>query len=62
MYCPAPGEWAKIQEEIKTPFAIENGFMQLPEGSGLGVELREDIRETAPYHEWTWDLNYNEYK
>ena len=31
-------------------------------GPGLGVELREDILETAPYHEWTWNLSYNEYK
>ena len=60
--CPAPGEWPKIQEEIKKPFVIEKGYMLLPEGSGLGVELRDDILETAPYHEWKWDLSYNEYK
>ena len=60
--CPAPGEWPKIQQEIKTPFVIENGYMLLPEGPGLGVELRDDILETAPYHEWRWDLSYNEYK
>jgi hypothetical protein len=28
----------------------------------VGVELRDDILETAPYHEWRWDLSYNEYK
>lgn len=60
--CPAPGEWAKIQEEIKTPFVIEDGYMLLPEGPGLGVELRDDIEETAPYYEWKWDLNRCEYK
>jgi L-alanine-DL-glutamate epimerase-like enolase superfamily enzyme len=60
--CPAPGEWPKIQQEIKTPFVIENGYMLLPEGPGLGVELRDDILETAPYHERRWDLSYNEYK
>ena len=41
---------------------IENGYMLLPEGPGLGVELRDDILETATYHEWRWDLSYNEYK
>lgn len=61
--CPAPDpEWEKIQQEIRTPFVIENGYMLLPEGPGLGVELREDILETAPYHEWKWSLDYNEYK
>lgn len=60
--CPAPGEWEKIQEEITTPFKIEEGYMYLPEGPGLGVELREDILQTAPYYEWKWDLSYNEYK
>lgn len=60
--CPAPGEWPKIQEEIKIPFQIENGYMVLPEGPGLGVELRDDIEETAPYHEWKWNLDQCEYK
>lgn len=61
--CPAPDpEWEKIQQEIKTPFVIQDGYMLLPEGPGLGVELREDILETAPYHEWKWSLDYNEYK
>lgn len=61
--CPAPDpEWEKIQQEIKEPFVIEEGHMLLPEGPGLGVELREDILETAPYHEWKWSLDYNEYK
>lgn len=60
--CPAPGEWEKIQQEITKPFVIENGYMLLPEGPGLGMELRDDILETAPYHEWEWNLSKNEYK
>lgn len=60
--CPAPGEWEKIQQEITKPFVIENGYMLLPEGPGLGVELRDDILETAPYYEWEWNLSRNEYK
>ena len=60
--CPAPGEWPKIQQEIQTPFIIEKGHMLLPQGVGLGVELREDVEETAPYHEWEWNLEHCEYK
>jgi galactonate dehydratase len=60
--CPAPGEWPKIQEEITEPFVIEKGHMLLKEGPGIGVTLRDDILETAPYREWKWNLNYNEYK
>ncbi len=60
--CPAPGEWPKIQEELKVPFTVDHGYLVLPEGPGLGVALRDDNLETAPYYEWTWDLSCNEYK
>lgn len=51
--CPAPHpEWEEIQQEITEPFVIENGYMHLPKSPDLGVELRENIGETAPCHEW----------
>ena len=60
---PAPDpEWEMIQNEVKKPFVIENGYMLLPEGPGLGIELKDNVEELNPYHEWTWNLSYNEYK
>ncbi|WP_182188078.1 mandelate racemase/muconate lactonizing enzyme family protein [Pectinatus frisingensis] len=54
--CPITSEWDKIQKEIKTPFKIENGCIEVPEGPGLGIELRDDIEITAPYCDWEWDF------
>ena len=49
--CPAPGEWPKIQQEIKTPFVIENGYMLMPEGPGLGVELGFVLQRIQVIHD-----------
>lgn len=55
---PITSEWELIQQEIKTPFEIEDGCLMVPEGPGLGIELRDDVRETSPYHDWEWNFDY----
>lgn len=60
--CPIPSEWDRIQKEIKVPFEIKNGYLLVPEGPGLGVELRDDVEQTAPYCDWPWDFDTCEIK
>jgi len=40
------------QGYIKTPFRHENGFLPLPTGPGLGIELDEDALEDKIDHDW----------
>jgi len=35
-----------------TPFKVENGYLTLPAGPGLGIELREDALARYPYREF----------
>ena len=30
---------------------VENGYITMPEGPGLGIELVDDIAEKFPFHE-----------
>ena len=34
---------------MKEPFRIEGGFILLPEGLGLGVEMIDDINKVFPF-------------
>ena len=34
---------------MKTPFHVENGYITLPEGPGLGIELIDDIDTVFPF-------------
>ena len=46
---------------MKQPFRAENGYMKIPEGSGLGIELDENQIADKLDHNWlnreTYDLN-----
>src|SRR5687768_6458792 len=46
---------------IKQPFKVENGYVRIPEGPGLGIELDEDQIASKLDHDWrnreTYDLN-----
>jgi len=46
---------------IKTPFKVENGYVKIPEGPGLGIELDENQIADKLDHNWlnreTYDLN-----
>lgn len=39
----------RLDEQMKTPFTIENGYVTIPNGPGLGIELIDDIAEKFPY-------------
>jgi galactonate dehydratase len=46
---------------IKQPFKVENGYVRIPEGPGLGIELDEEQIATKLDHDWrnreTYDPN-----
>lgn len=46
---------------LKQPFKVEKGYVALPEGPGLGIELDEDAVDKRRDHDWrnreTFDLN-----
>src|SRR5262245_17784585 len=46
---------------IKQPFRVENGYVRIPEGPGLGIELDENAIADKLDHDWknreTYDLN-----
>jgi galactonate dehydratase len=37
---------------LKNPFVLEDGFVELPTGPGLGIELDEDALEDKIDHDW----------
>jgi galactonate dehydratase len=38
-----------------TPFAVRDGFLDVPQGPGLGVELREGLEEEYPFIDGPWN-------
>jgi len=42
----------RAQEIAVQPFEVTDGYIQLPEGPGLGLELRQEVLETYPYREF----------
>ncbi len=45
MESPAPS----LADIIETPWVVENGYLTVPDGPGLGVRLREGALERHPY-------------
>ena len=39
----------RLDREMKEPFRIEDGYIVLPEGPGLGIELIDDIDKIFPF-------------
>lgn len=39
----------RLDKEMKTPFQVENGYIVLPEGPGLGIELIDEIDKVFPF-------------
>ena len=37
---------------LKTPFVFKDGFVELPAGPGLGIELDEDAIANKIDHDW----------
>ena len=44
-----PGTFGNMSEIMTEPFEVEAGYIKLPQGPGLGVELVENFWEVAPY-------------
>jgi galactonate dehydratase len=46
---------------LKKPFKVENGYVAIPDGPGLGIELDENALANRLDHNWrnqeTFDLN-----
>jgi galactonate dehydratase len=42
----------RAQEVAVQPFEVKDGYIPLPEGPGLGLELRQEVLETYPYREF----------
>ena len=39
----------RLDKEMKQPFVIKNGYIQIPDGPGLGIELLDDIGTVFPF-------------
>ena len=39
----------RLDKEMKKPFVIENGYIKIPDGPGLGIELIDDIEKVFPF-------------
>lgn len=39
----------RLDAEMKEPFKVENGYILLPDGPGLGIELIDDIETVFPF-------------
>ena len=45
---------------LKTPFAVKNGFVDVPGGPGLGIELDEEAVAKKIGHKWRSTESYDE--
>lgn len=41
----------RLDKEMKTPFEIKDGYIKIPDGPGLGIELIDDIDKVYPFTE-----------
>lgn len=39
----------RLDKEMKTPFQVENGYIHVPNGPGLGIELIDNIDKIFPF-------------
>ena len=44
---------------LKNPFVFKDGFVELPTGPGLGIELDEDALEDKIDHDWQNPTSYH---
>ncbi len=50
----------RLDREMKTPFHVENGYISVPDGPGLGVELIDDIDKVFPFKGMCGGINLHE--
>lgn len=46
---PMMNDKCRLDKEMKKPFEVENGYIKLPDGPGLGIELIDDIGRVYPF-------------
>jgi galactonate dehydratase len=46
---PMMNNVCRLDNEMKTPFEVEKGYIKIPEGPGLGIELIDDIEKVFPF-------------
>ena len=39
----------RLDEQMKEPFLFQDGFIRIPDGPGLGIELVEGIETRFPF-------------
>jgi galactonate dehydratase len=44
---------------LKKPFVVREGFLELPEGPGLGIELDENALADKIGHDWRNPESYD---
>lgn len=57
---PMANSVCRLDKEMKTPFHVENGYITLPEGPGLGIELIDDIDTVFPFKGSYGGINLHE--
>ena len=50
----------RLDGEMKTPFHVENGYITVPDGPGLGIELIDDIDQVFPFKGAYGGINLHE--
>ena len=50
----------RLDREMKEPFRVENGFIIVPDGPGLGIELIDDIDKSFPFKGMYGGINLHE--
>jgi galactonate dehydratase len=46
---PMMNNVCRLDKEMKVPFDVEKGYIKIPEGPGLGVNLIDDIEKVFPF-------------
>ena len=57
---PMGNDGCRLDCEMKEPFHLENGYIHVPEGPGLGVELIDDIDTVFPFQGSYGGINLHE--
>ncbi len=61
---PAPTDWSADYDifdpgYIKNPFKVREGYIDLPTGPGLGIELDEEAMKDKIGHDWKNQESYD---
>ena len=57
---PMANGLCRLDREMKRPFKVENGYIILPDGPGLGIELIDDMDKVFPFKGKYGGINLHE--